>query len=129
MTGHCLSRIHVERIDSWKFFAIDLDVDEVLIHHSSHLLIFETFMRHDMAPMACAVTNAQKHGNIARLRFFEGFIAPWPPIHGVVSMLLQVRGHGITQAIWHISLCQPKPFADLLGRQQTRKVSNKCGDA
>jgi hypothetical protein len=42
----------VDLIKIWTFFSINLHIDEVLIHERGNLAVFETFMRHDMAPMA-----------------------------------------------------------------------------
>ena len=42
------------------FFAVHLDIDELVVHHLSDLLVFERFMFHHMAPVAGGVTNAQE---------------------------------------------------------------------
>ena len=52
MLTELMQRIHIERIDIRALLAVDLDVDEQLVHHCCRCRIFEALMRHHMAPVA-----------------------------------------------------------------------------
>ena len=49
-----MQRVHVDLVDVGPFLAVDLDVDEELVHHHGSGGIFEALVRHDMAPVAGA---------------------------------------------------------------------------
>ena len=64
-----MQRIHVDLIDVGPFFAVNLDVDEQLVHHPGSRFILEQLMRHHVAPMARRVTNREKDWPIRSLCF------------------------------------------------------------
>jgi hypothetical protein len=49
--------MHVDLIDVGALLAIDLNVHEKFIHHGGSRPILETFVRHDVAPMAGCITD------------------------------------------------------------------------
>ncbi len=48
---------HVDLIDVGAFLAVDLDVDEQLVHHARRRLILEALMRHHVAPVAGGIAD------------------------------------------------------------------------
>jgi hypothetical protein len=49
-------------IDIRTFFPVDFDVDKVPVHDPGYLFVFKTFVFHNMAPVACRVSDADKEG-------------------------------------------------------------------
>src|SRR5688572_26465488 len=47
-------------IEVWTLLSVNLDVDKVLVHYLGNFIIFKRLMCHDMAPVTCAITNAQE---------------------------------------------------------------------
>ncbi len=58
--------------------AVDLDVDEILVHQRSRLGRFKAFMRHHMAPMAGGIADGQQYRLVLYLRHRKGFFSPTP---------------------------------------------------
>ena len=52
-----------------------------------------------MTPMAGRIANANQNRFVFRNGFLQGFIAPRPPVHGVVGVLKQIRRGLIDKAI------------------------------
>ena len=50
LAGHRLEGLHVDRVDVRPFLAVDLDVDEVLVHEPGGGLVLEGLTGHHMAP-------------------------------------------------------------------------------
>ena len=44
-------------VDVGSFFPVDLYIDEQVVHQVGNFIVFETFMGHDMAPMAGGVSD------------------------------------------------------------------------
>src|SRR5689334_15947468 len=57
LLAHERQRVLVDRIEIGPLLAIDLDVDEELVHEARDLVVLETLMRHHMAPMAGGVAD------------------------------------------------------------------------
>ena len=53
---------HVDTVHIGTLFAIDFDIDEVLVHKVSGCRVFKTFVGHDVAPVAGGIANGQKMG-------------------------------------------------------------------
>ena len=60
MLAHQVQRVHVDRVDIGPLLAIDLDVDEVLVHQRRDLRVLEALMRHHVAPVAGGVADRQQ---------------------------------------------------------------------
>ena len=86
-----LQRGHIERIDVGPFLSVDLDVHEQLVHERRGVGILKALMRHYMAPVASRVADREQYGPVKPLRLCERLLAPGPPMHGVVLVLLEVR--------------------------------------
>ena len=94
-----LQRGHIERIDIGPFLAVDLDVHEQLVHQRRGVRILKALMRHYMTPMASCITHREQHGPVEPLRLRERLLAPGPPMHGVVLVLLEVRACFFAQTV------------------------------
>src|SRR5688572_23336864 len=66
---HCHGGLHVNGIDIRALFAVDFDVDKVLVHESGDSFVFKRFMCHDMAPVTGGISDAEKDGFV----FCAGF--------------------------------------------------------
>ncbi len=56
----------IDLVEIGAFFAIHLDIDEMLVHHRGNFRIFETLVRHDVAPVAGRVTDGKQNRLILR---------------------------------------------------------------
>ncbi len=88
--GHGLHRVHVDRVQVGAFFAVHLDVDEMAVHQRGRVGVLERFMRHDVAPVTGAITDAQENRFVFVSGAGQGFLAPGIPVHRVVRMLAQI---------------------------------------
>ena len=100
MGVHHLANGHIEVIDIGSFFAIDFNGDEGLVHEFSDLEVLEGFFFHDVAPVACGVTDGEEDGFMIFLGLLEGILTPWVPIDGVMSMLEEVRAFFVSELIF-----------------------------
>ncbi len=85
-----LQRLHVDRVDIGPLLAVDLDVDEQLVHERRHFRRFEALVRHDVAPVAGGIADRQQDRPVGALGLGERRLAPRPPMHGVVGVLQQI---------------------------------------
>ena len=101
VTRQRLYRLHVNRIQVRTLLAINLDVHEQFVHERRGCLILEGLVRHDVAPVARRVTDAQQDRLPFPLRELERVRPPLVPVDRVVGMLLEVRTRGIAEAVGH----------------------------
>ena len=59
--GHHLNGVHVDLIEIRTFFAIDLDVDEVVVHQLGDGLVFERLVLHHVTPVTGGVADAEQN--------------------------------------------------------------------
>ena len=71
--------IHVDFVDVWPLFAVDFDVDEILVHDGGDFLAFEAFALHDVAPVASGVAHAQEDQLVCFPRSLKGLCSPRIP--------------------------------------------------
>ena len=90
LLSHHSQSLHVVPIDVRPFLAIHLDVDEMGVHESGCFGIIEAFIRHDMAPVAGGIAHGKENGPVLPAGGVQRFLAPWPPVHGVVRVLAQI---------------------------------------
>ena len=76
-------------------FAVDFNADEIGVHHCGGGFILKGFVRHHMAPMAGGVADRKQNRLIFRMREGNGGFIPFPPMHGIVGVLQQVRTEGV----------------------------------
>jgi hypothetical protein len=99
VASHRLDGVHVDRVDVGPLFAIDLDVDESLVHESRGRLVLEAFMLHDVAPVARRIADAQQDRLVFGARSGQRFLAPGIPVHRIVGMLQQIWTGFVDQAV------------------------------
>ena len=71
-------------------FAVNFDVDKMLIHESRGGFIFEAFPFHHMAPMTAGIANADQYKFVFTPCLFPGRLRPRVPIDGIIGMLEEV---------------------------------------
>ena len=67
LLAELVQRAHVDRIDVRALLAVDLDVDEQVVHHGGGGFVLEALMRHDVAPMAGRVADREQDRLAGRL--------------------------------------------------------------
>ena len=85
-----LNRAHVDRIEVWTHFAVDLDRKIVLVQIASDLLVVERLLFHHVTPMARGVPNREQHRTPERTSQLECLVTPRKPVEGVVRVLPEV---------------------------------------
>src|SRR5450830_927430 len=90
-----MQRVHVDLVDVRPLLAVDLDVDEQLVHHGCCRRVLERLVRHHVAPVAGGVADREQDRPIAALGLGQGLRPPLPPVHRIVLVLQQIgRGRG-----------------------------------
>ena len=90
-----MQRVHVDLVDVRPLLAVDLDVDEQLVHHGGCAFVLERLVRHHVAPVAGGVADREQDRPIAALGLGQGLRPPLPPVHRIVLVLQQIgRGRG-----------------------------------
>jgi hypothetical protein len=96
---HADRRLHRHRIDVRTFFAIDLHVHEQVVHERCGRGALERLVRHDVAPVARAVTDGDEQRLVLGTRSLERLFAPLVPVDRVPGVLQEVRGRRAGEAI------------------------------
>ncbi len=91
-----VQRVHVDLVDVGPLLAIDLDVDEQVVHHARGRLVLETLVRHHVAPVARRIADREQDRLVALLRVRERLRAPRPPVDRIVLVLEQI-GRGLAR--------------------------------
>jgi hypothetical protein len=89
----------VDGVEIRALLAVDLDVDEELVHEVGDALILEALMRHHMAPMAGRVAHREQDRLVVALRLGQSVLAPDPPVHRVHPVLQQIGGSGFAELV------------------------------
>jgi hypothetical protein len=82
---------HIDTVDIGALFAIDLYVDEVLVHKVGGYRVFKTLVGHDVAPMAGGIAHGQKNGSVAVPGFLKCLFAPSHPVYWIILVLKEIR--------------------------------------
>src|SRR4029453_1744861 len=90
LPGQRLGGLHVDRVDIWAFFAVDLDRNEVLVEHGSRSLILEGLMCHHVAPVARCISDGEEDRYPSFGSRVKSAVRPGPPVHWVFGVLQQV---------------------------------------
>ena len=80
----------VDLVHVRSLLAVDLDVDEQLVHQLRRGLVLERLVCHDVAPVAGRVTDRQQHRFALVAGQRKSFLAPGVPVDRVVGVLEQV---------------------------------------
>ena len=89
--GHRLGGLHVDGVDVGSLLAVDLHVDEQLVHHRRGRRVLEGLVGHHVAPVAGRVADRQQDGHVPAAGLGERLVAPRVPVDRVVGVLAQVR--------------------------------------
>ena len=90
-TVHGNARRHINCIHIGTLLPVNFDWNEGAVEHCRYFLRLEGFMRHDMAPVAGGITDAQKNGLVLPFGFFQRRSPPRTPVHRIFRMLKQIR--------------------------------------
>ena len=96
---HPDGRLHRHRIDVRPLLAVDLDVDEELVHERSGVRILERLVRHHVAPVARAVADRDEERLLLGACELERLVAPGMPVDGVLGVLQEVRAGRVSEAV------------------------------
>ena len=72
-------RVHEDRVDVGALLAVDLHVDEQLVHQLRGRRVLEALVRHHVAPVARRVADRDEHRLVEPPRLGERLLAPRPP--------------------------------------------------
>ncbi len=86
-----MQRVHVDLVDVGPLLAVDLDVDEQLVHHARRRLVLEALVRHHVAPVTSRVADREQDRPVGALRLGKRIRSPWPPVDRIVLVLQQIR--------------------------------------
>ena len=100
---HGLHRLHVDVVDVRALLPIDLHADEVLVHEPGDVLVFERLALHHVTPVTRRVPDREENRLVLALRLGECLVTPRKPVHGIVSVLEQVRTGLVGEAIGHVA--------------------------
>ena len=89
-TGDRLHHAHVDAIHVGPLLAVDLHVDEVLVHHRRDRIVLERFVLHDVAPVAGGVADRDEQRLVGGGSGGERLLAPRVPVDRVEGVLQQV---------------------------------------
>ena len=81
----------VDGVEIGAFFAVDLDVDKVLVHLGRDGVVFEAFVRHDMTPVAGGIADREQDRFVLASGLTERGLVPGLPMHGIVLVLGEVE--------------------------------------
>ena len=100
--GEGLTDRHIDAVNVGALLLIHFDGHEVWVQNTGNFRVLKALMGHHMAPVAGAVTDAQKDGLVLRPGFGKGLLAPGIPVHRVFGVLEQVRAGLMFQMIAQI---------------------------
>ncbi len=116
---HRLHRRHVDRIEIGPLFAIDFDVDEMLVHDGGGALVLERLVLHHMAPVTGGVADADQHRFVLALRCLQCFLPPRIPIDGIVLVLEEIGARLACQPVRHSGI----PFRRSVRVEPSRRLT------
>jgi hypothetical protein len=99
LAGHRLHRVHVDAVQVGALLAVDLDADEVLVHHRGRLGVLERLVRHHVAPVAGGVADRQQDRLVLLAGPLQRLRPPRVPVDGVPGVLQQVRAGLLDQPV------------------------------
>ena len=89
--GEQLYRFHVDMIKIGSLFAVYFDTYEMAVHQTGDIPVIETFVGHDVAPVAGAIADRDQDRLIVATSGFESLWAPRVPVDRIVRVLSQVE--------------------------------------
>ena len=104
----------VDLVEVGPLLAVDLDVDEELVHELRRRLVLERLVGHDVAPVARRVADRQQDRLAGLARCRERLVVPRLPMHGIVRVLFQVGARLFAQSIAHALTIAPQALRQRL---------------
>ncbi len=104
--GEHLVRGLVDAIEVGALLAIDLDVDEELVHDRGTGRVLEGFVRHHVAPVAGGVADREQDRLVLAARPLESLRPPRVPVDRIPGVLQQVRA-GLVREPVALRPCRP----------------------
>ena len=101
---HRLHGLHVDAVEVGPLFAIDFDVDELLVHEARGVFVLERLVRHDVAPVTRRVADAQQDRLVLALRSLERFRSPRIPVDRILGVLEEVGTGFVRRGGWAFRL-------------------------
>ena len=89
--GGGLHEGHVDAVDVGALFAVHLDGNVIAVEQGGNALVLERFALHHMAPVAGGIPHRKEDRLLVSAGLGKSLLAPGVPIHGIVSVLEQVR--------------------------------------
>ncbi len=86
LVGSCL----IDLVDVGTLFAVDFDVDEVLVHEPGGIGVREALVVHHVAPVTRGVADREEDRLVARLGRLKRFGPPRVPVHRVVLVKQEI---------------------------------------
>ena len=90
---------HVDAVYVGALFAIDFDIDEVLVHKTGGDRVFKTLVGHDMAPVTGGIANGQKNGLVAVPGLLKRLFTPSHPVYWIVLVLKEIGAGFLTEPV------------------------------
>jgi len=90
---------HIDTVYVGAFFAINFDIDEVLVHKIGGDRVFKTLVGHDVAPMASGIANRKKNGLVALPGLLKSLFTPPHPVYWVVLVLKEIGAGFLTEPV------------------------------
>ena len=85
VAGQRDDRVHVDRVEVGPLLAVDLDVDEALVHQRRRLRVLERLVLHHVAPVAGGVADREQDRPVLVACAGERLLAPRVPVDRVVA--------------------------------------------
>ncbi len=81
---------HVNAVQVGSLLAVNLDVNEMVVHERGGFGVLEQLVRHHVTPVTGCVADAQEDGFFFAARFFQRFRSPRVPVNRVFGVLQKV---------------------------------------
>ena len=92
-------RVLIDLVEVRPLLAIDLDVDELVVHLGRDLRVLEALVGHHVAPVAGGVADRQQDRLVLRARRRERRLVPGLPIDRIVPVLEQIGAGRLAEAV------------------------------
>ncbi len=99
LLAEVMQRRHIDLVDVGPLLAVDLDVDEQLVHHRRDARVFEQLVRHHMAPVAGRIADREQDRLVLCFCVVERVRPPLAPVHRIVLVLEQIGRRRLREAV------------------------------
>ena len=127
--GQGLDGVHVDGVDVRPLLAVDLDVDEQVVHHRRHLGVLEALVGHHVAPVAGRVAHREQDRRSSSAARVERLGAPRVPVDRVVAVLAQVRRGLVGEPVHAGDATGPRPSGSPVGSRPHGAPTGREGGA